>query len=91
MKRIANTFRDSLKPKWGIPQIKPIVGQTFDVNNDLHLLDARTVEHRDGYITTGSPTSVTHDALTDYNRRHMAPADFEYYYADDPSESGFGY
>ena len=89
MTRIANTFRDDLKPKFGIPQIKPQIGATFDKNNDLFLFDACTVHHRDGHVTKGSPASVTHDALIDWNRRHMTREAFEYEYGegDDCTES----
>ena len=86
MNRIANTFRSNLNPKFGLPQIKPRIGETFDVNNDLYLLDACTVLHRDGHITCGSEASVTHDALIDWNRRHMSAADFAYEYDEGNSE-----
>lgn len=89
MHLIANTFADRLKVKWGIPQIKPEIGESFDVNNDLCLIDACTVLHRDGHVTKGSPSSVTHDALIDYNRRHMSSDAFAEYYGDDPTENGF--
>jgi len=91
MHRIANTFRDSLNTKFGFPQIQPSVGESFDVNNDLHLFDINTVMHRDGHVTKGSPASVTHDSLIDYNRRHMSADAFADHYADDPTENGFGY
>jgi hypothetical protein len=85
----ANTFADRLRPKFGIPQIKPAIGEAFDANNDLFLADACTVLHRDGHITRGSAASVTHDALIDYNRRHMTAADFADHYGDDITENGF--
>ena len=87
MSRIANTFRDDLKPLFGICQIKPRIGETFDKANDLYLQDACTVHHRDGYITRGSPASVTHDALIDWNRRHMSAADFAEEYREGDAES----
>lgn len=84
--RIANTFAYKLKPRFGLPQIKPIIGESFDVNNDLILIDDWTVLHRDGHITRGSRISVTHDALIDYNRRHMSADAFADFYSDDPTE-----
>jgi hypothetical protein len=83
MNRTANTFRADLKPMFGLPQIKPRIGEAFDVNNDLHLLDACTVLHRDGHITRGTAASVTHDALIDWNRRHMTREAFNDFYGDD--------
>jgi hypothetical protein len=90
MTMTANSFADYLKPKFGIPQIEPRIGEAFDANNDLFLSDACTVIHRDGHVTRGSFRSVAHDALIDYNRRHMSAAAFADYYGDDPTENGFG-
>lgn len=80
-----NTFRDDLKPHFGIPQIRPRIGETFDKNNDLVLgVDGRTVYHRDGYVSYGGPA----DALTAYDKRHMTrDAFFEYYGGDDDERS----
>jgi len=89
MHYLANTFADRLKPRFGIPSVKPEIGESFDDYNNLWLVDACTVLHRDGHITKGSPASVTHDALIEYNRRHMSPVAFADYYADDPTECGF--
>lgn len=86
MHMLANTFADRLEPKFGIPSIRPNVGESFDVNNDLFLASEDTVYHRDGHITRGSKISVIYDALIDYNRRHMRADAFAAYYADDPSE-----
>lgn len=72
MKRPANAFRDDLKPVAGIPTIKPRIGESFDKNNDLFLVDSRTVLHRDGHVTKGNPDRVTHDALLEYDRRWTA-------------------
>jgi hypothetical protein len=89
MHRIANTFRDDLKPLFGICQIKPEIGETFDKANDLYLHDACTVHHRDGHVTRGTPASVTHDALIDWNRRHLTRDAFADHYGegDERSES----
>lgn len=89
MNRTANTFRDNLKPVFGIPQIKPRIGETFDVNNDLFLLNACTVLHRDGHTTRGTAASVTHDALIEWNRRHLTRDAFADHYGegDERSES----
>lgn len=83
----ANGFADHLNPKFGIPAIKPVVGESFDRNNDLFLVDEHTVLHRDGHVTRSTSASVIHDALIEYNRRHMAPIAFAHNYADDPTET----
>lgn len=83
---IANTFADHLKPTFGIPAIRPAVGESFDANNDLCLIAENVVLHRDGHITRGSRISVIYDALIEYNRRHMRADAFAAYYADDPTE-----
>ena len=85
--RIANTFSERLNPRWGIPEIEPAIGESFDANNDLTLIAPGVVLHRDGHITRGSTISAIYDALIEYNRRHMSAADFAYHYGDDPSES----
>lgn len=87
MIRIANTFADRLDPKWGIPMIKPRVGEAFDANNDLFLADSCTVLHRDGHITRGTETSVTHDALIEYNRRHLTREALEDHYGEGDEHS----
>ena len=83
---LANTFSDRLKPRFGIPAIRPAIGESFDVNNDLCLIAEGVVLHRDGHITRGSKTSVIYDAMIEYNRRHMRADDFAAHYADDPTE-----
>jgi hypothetical protein len=85
----ANSFAARLKPKFGLPTIRPVVGESFDRNNDLFLVDACTVLHRDGTVTRGSAASVTHDALIVYNTKHMCAESFVEFYGDDPTESGF--
>jgi hypothetical protein len=90
MQKTPNTFKDSLNPSFGIPQIKPTRGESFDRFNDLTLSDCgEIVFHRDGYITRGTVNSATHDALIDYNRRHMTSAAFDDCYGegDERSES----
>ena len=78
-----NCFADNLKPSFGIPAIKPTRGQTFDRFNDLSLSHCGTiVYHRDGFVTRGTKTSATHDALIDYNRRHMTRAAFDDCYGE---------
>ena len=86
---IANTFADRFNASFGIPAIRPQVGESFDRNNDLFLVEPGVVEHRDGHITRGSDVSVIYDALIEYNRRHMRADAFADHYADDPSECGF--
>lgn len=82
--RLPNTFRDDLKPKFGIPTIKPTPGEAFDVNNDLVLgEDGRTVYHRDGHVSYGGPA----DALVTYDKRHMLQADFNKWYGDGDERS----
>lgn len=84
--KFPNTFRDDLKPHFGIPTIKPKAGETFDKNNDLLLgEDLRTVYHRDGHISYGGPA----DALVEYDKRHMCPKAFDESYGegDERSES----
>ena len=88
MHKIANTFAARLKPEFGLPQIKPTPSESFDTNNDLWLMECgRRVMHRDGHITTGSPSSVTHDALIEYNRRHMTREAFADHYGDPEEEA----
>ena len=83
MQKTANTFKDSLKPYFGIPQIKPVRGEAFDAFNDLTLSDCgEIVYHRDGHVTCGTVISATHDALIEYNRRHMTRAAFDDCYGD---------
>lgn len=77
---LPNTFRDDLKPKFGIPTIQPKPGESFDKNNDLWLGDdGRTVYHRDGHISYGGAV----DAILDYDKRHMTASAFNEYYGDD--------
>ena len=90
MHTYANRFCDRLKPVFGIPEIKPAIGESFDYANDLFLADSCTVLHRDGHVTRGTPLSVTYDALIDWNRRHMTAKAFADHYGDDPTERGFG-
>jgi hypothetical protein len=90
MLTIANTYADKLKPKFGVPVLRPVVGESFDANNDLFLLNETTVVHRDGHITRGTRFSVTSDALIEYNKRHMSAESFNDFYGDDPTELGFG-
>lgn len=79
-----NTFRDDLKPHFGIPQIEIRPGRTFDKNNDLTLgEDGRTVYHRDGHVSHGGPA----DALVVYNKRNMTRAAFDDHYGDDDERS----
>jgi hypothetical protein len=83
MQKTANTFKDSLKPSFGIPQIKPARGEAFDLSNDLVLSHCgEIVFHRDGHVTFGTVNSVTHDALIEYNRRHMTRAAFNDCYSE---------
>jgi hypothetical protein len=78
-----NAYADRLKPSFGIPEIKPKPGETFDRENDLWLSDCGTiVYHRDGHITQGTVLSATSDALIEYDRRHMTPSAFADCYAD---------
>lgn len=62
---LANDYRNRREPL--------TIGASFDRNNDLWLVDEKTVMHRDGYVTEGHPSNVTSVALLDYNRRHMRP------------------
>jgi hypothetical protein len=86
MHKLPNTFRDDLKPKFGLPTIAPTPGETFDRNNELTLgADGRTVYHRDGHISYGGPA----DAILVYDKRHMFRDAFAEHYGsdDDRSES----
>lgn len=84
MLKTPNTFRDDLKPVFGIPSVKPRPGETFDKNNDLWLgADGRTVYHRDGHVSYGGPA----DALVEYDKRHMSSADFDECYGDSDERS----
>ena len=84
MHKLPNAFRDDLKPVFGIPTIKPTLGEAFDKNNDLTLGDdGRTVYHRDGHVSYGGPA----DAIVEYDKRHMHPATFAEYYGDGDERS----
>lgn len=86
----ANTYADNLNPYFGIPQIAPTPGRSFDRFNDLVLSECgEVVYHRDGHITYGTTRSVTSDALIEYDRRHMTRAAFDDCYGegDERSES----
>ena len=86
--KTANTYADNLKPYFGVPQIKPACGQSFDRANNLFLSDCGSVVyHRDGHITNGTTFSVTSDALIEYNQRHMSRAAFDDYYGDGDESS----
>ena len=77
MKRLANEYADRFNATFGIPQVKPKPGETFDRNNDLTMGDdGRTVYHRDGHVSYGGSA----DALLTYNKRHMSRRDFYEYY-----------
>ena len=79
-----NAFKDAFKPHFGIPEIQPYPGETFDRNNDLTLgRDGRTVYHRDGHVTYGGPA----DALVAYDQRHMSRRAFNEFYGDDEERS----
>lgn len=84
MHKLPNNFRDDLKPRFGIPQVKPRPGETFDIYNDLTLGDdGRTVFHRDGHISYGGPA----DAIVAYDKRHMMPSAFDEWYRDGGDKS----
>ena len=87
---IPNTFAAHLAPRFGIPTIKPAIGEAFDANNDLYLVDACTVLHRDGTVTRGTAASVTHDALIAYNRRHLRADVFADHYGKIRPNAGLG-
>lgn len=90
MQTTPNDYAENLKPYFGIPQIAPTLGQSFDRFNDLVLSNCGTkVFHRDGHITNGTTFSVTSDALIEYNQRHMTRAAFDDCYGegDESSES----
>ena len=86
MHYLPNDFADRFEPRFGIAT-KPVEpGQSFDTNNDLYLCDdGRTVLHRDGHVSYGGAA----DALVEYNKRHMRPANFKEYYGDEEIEEDF--
>jgi hypothetical protein len=89
MMTLPNTYADKLRPKFGVPVLRPIIGESFDVNNDLTLISETEVLHRDGHITRGTRFSVTSDALIEYNRRNLSTESFNDFYGDDPTENGW--
>jgi len=96
MNRLANTFRDDLKPAFGLATVEPKRGASFDAANDLFLGDDGVIRPRHDWqgapIDTASHSSVVAacaDALVNYNRATMRPAAFAEYYGDDPTECGF--
>ena len=79
-----NTYAERYLPKFGVPKIRPMPGETFDRNNDLTISKCgKMVYHRDGHITRGSVWSVTSDALIEYDRRNMTRTAFDDCYGDD--------
>jgi hypothetical protein len=96
MIRTANTFRDDLRPAFGMATIAPKMGTSFDKNNDLFLGDDGVIRPRHDWqgptIDTTKHSSVIaacFDALINYNRATMRPDDFANHYGDDPTENGF--
>jgi hypothetical protein len=72
---IANTFRDDLKPRFGLATIQPEFGSAFDKNNDLFLGHDGIIRPRHDWqgkaIDTSRYNSVIAacaDALIGYNR-----------------------
>ena len=96
MNRIANTFRDDLRPAFGLATIEPQRGYQFDKANDLFLGSDGIIRPRHEWqgpeIDTAKHSSVIaacFDALINYNRSAMRPEDFADHYGDDPTEFGF--
>ncbi len=94
---IANTFRDDLRPAFGLATVAPKLNAAFDMNNDLFLGDDGVIRPRHDWqgpaIDTAKRSSIIAacaDALINYNRATMRPEDFADYYGDDPTECGFG-
>jgi len=90
MQKSANGYAERYDVKFGIPNVKPKPGETFDRNNDLTLSECGAiVYHRDGHVTRGTIFSATSDAFIEYNRRHMTKAAFDEHYGecDEVSES----
>jgi hypothetical protein len=97
MIRVANTFADHLKPRFGDATITPALGQSFDRNNDLFLGHDGVIRPRHEWqgnpIDTAKHSSIKaacFDALINYNRATMRADDFAAHYGDDPTECGFG-
>lgn len=97
MYRSPNIFRDGLDPRFGLATIEPERGTSFDAANDLFLDDDGVIRPRHSWqgpeIDTATHSSVIAacaDALINYNRATMRPADFADFYGDDPTECGFG-
>jgi hypothetical protein len=96
MNRTANTFRDDLRPAFGLPTMPLSIDATFDKNNDLFLDGDGVIRPRHNWqgpdIEVRSYSSVAAacaDAIIHYNRATMRPEDFADYYGDDPTECGF--
>jgi hypothetical protein len=96
MRRTANAFRDDLRPVFGLATIAPPECYAFDKNNDLFLGEDGIIRPRHTWqgpdVDTAKHSSVIAacaDALINYNRATMRPADFAEYYGDDPTECGF--
>lgn len=97
MTYLANTFAENLNPVFGLATIEPERGRSFDVNNDLFLDHDGVIRTRHDWqgpsIDTSKHSSIIaacFDALINYNRATMRPADFAAHYGDDPTECGFG-
>lgn len=96
MTRTANTFRDDLRPAFGLATVAPKLNAAFDKANDLFLGDDGIIRPRHEWqgptIDTANHSSVAaacFDALINYNRATMRPEDFADFYGDDPTENGF--
>lgn len=90
--RIANTFRENLRPAFGLATVEPERGDTIDCNNDLFLGSDGIIRPR--HVWQGPEIDTAHhssviaacaDALINYNRATMSPADFAAHYGDDPT------
>lgn len=91
--RTANDFAERFAPQWGLPQITPTPGESFDRNNDLFLHTDGKIYPRHGWqgpvIDTAKHSSVSAaccDAILNYNRATMTAADFADHY-DEGDES----
>ena len=81
-----NTFAARYRPSFGIAQIKPAPGDTFDVNNDLTLSACGTrVFHRDGFVS-----ETVADCFVDYDKRNLTARAFVECYGDSDIEEEFG-
>ena len=92
--RQPNLIREDIRAPFGLFASEPVLGESFDANNDLFLADNGKIYPRHDWqgpvIDTAQHSSVSaacQDALINYNRATMRPEDFNDFYGEGDSAS----